>query len=112
MGAINILVLNYGIQMTKSCISELSEYVRPSSFLAYLSKEKTDLKKQRAMTQHLHYQYHPFFLFKYTLLSKMKCGGTIITCASVNPYIDRPDLLNYSSTKGAIVTFTRALSNQ
>jgi short-subunit dehydrogenase len=42
----------------------------------------------------------------------MKRGDTIITCASVNPYIGRPDLLDYTSTKGAIVAFTRALSNQ
>jgi NAD(P)-dependent dehydrogenase (short-subunit alcohol dehydrogenase family) len=42
----------------------------------------------------------------------MKSGDTIITCASVNPYVGRPDLLDYTSTKGAIVAFTRALSNQ
>jgi len=42
----------------------------------------------------------------------MSRGDTIITCASVNPYVGRPDLLDYTSTKGAIVAFTRALSNQ
>jgi NAD(P)-dependent dehydrogenase (short-subunit alcohol dehydrogenase family) len=42
----------------------------------------------------------------------MKRGSTIITCASVNPYVGRPDLLDYTSTKGAIVAFSRALSNQ
>lgn len=42
----------------------------------------------------------------------MKQGSTIINCASVNPYIGRGDLLDYTSTKGAIVAFTRALSNQ
>lgn len=42
----------------------------------------------------------------------MTRGDTIITCASVNPYVGRPDLLDYTSTKGAIVAFTRALSNQ
>jgi NAD(P)-dependent dehydrogenase (short-subunit alcohol dehydrogenase family) len=55
---------------------------------------------------------HPFFfLSKYTL-PHMKPGSTIITCASVNPYVGRDDLLDYTSTKGAIVAFTRALSNQ
>lgn len=55
---------------------------------------------------------HPFFfLSKYTL-PQMKSGDTIITCASVNHYIGRPDLLDYTSTKGAIVAFTRGLSNQ
>lgn len=42
----------------------------------------------------------------------MKRGSTIINCASVNAYIGRPDLLDYTSTKGAIVAFTRGLSNQ
>lgn len=42
----------------------------------------------------------------------MKPGDSIITNASINHFIGRPDLLDYSSTKGAIVAFTRALSNQ
>lgn len=42
----------------------------------------------------------------------MKSGDTVITCASVNPYIGRADLLDYTSSKGAIVAFTRGLSNQ
>lgn len=42
----------------------------------------------------------------------MKQGDTIINNASVNAYIGRPDLLDYTSTKGAIVAFTRGLSNQ
>lgn len=32
--------------------------------------------------------------------------------ASINAYIGRPDLLDYTSTKGAIISFTRGLSNQ
>ena len=42
----------------------------------------------------------------------MHKGSTIINNASVNAYIGRPDLLDYTSTKGAIVSFTRGLSNQ
>jgi NAD(P)-dependent dehydrogenase (short-subunit alcohol dehydrogenase family) len=42
----------------------------------------------------------------------MKPGSTIINNASINAYIGRPDLLDYTSTKGAIVSFTRGLSNQ
>ena len=50
---------------------------------------------------------------KYALphLRKTK-GATIINMTSVNHYIGRADLLDYTSTKGAIVAFTRALSNQ
>jgi NAD(P)-dependent dehydrogenase (short-subunit alcohol dehydrogenase family) len=42
----------------------------------------------------------------------MKKGSTIINNASINAYIGRPDLLDYTSTKGAIISFTRGLSNQ
>lgn len=42
----------------------------------------------------------------------MKRGDTIINNASINAYIGRPDLLDYTSTKGAIVSFTRGLANQ
>lgn len=52
-----------------------------------------------------------FYLAKYAL-PHMKKGDTIINDASVNAYIGRPDLLDYTSTKGAIVSFTRGLSNQ
>jgi NAD(P)-dependent dehydrogenase (short-subunit alcohol dehydrogenase family) len=39
-------------------------------------------------------------------------GSTIINNASINAYIGRPDLLDYTSTKGAIISFTRGLANQ
>lgn len=42
----------------------------------------------------------------------MKQGSVIINNASINAYIGRPDLLDYTSTKGAIISFTRGLSNQ
>jgi len=91
MGEVNILVLNHGTQMVKESIDELTEDQWVNTF-------DTNI--------------HPFFyLSKYTL-PHMKSGDTIITCASINHYIGRPDLLDYTSTKGAIVAFTRALSNQ
>ena len=42
----------------------------------------------------------------------MHSGSTIINNASINAYVGRPDLLDYTSTKGAIISFTRGLSNQ
>ena len=42
----------------------------------------------------------------------MTKGDTIINDASVNAYIGRPDLLDYTSSKGAIVSFTYGLNNQ
>jgi len=52
-----------------------------------------------------------YYLSKYAL-PHMNKGDTIINDASVNAYIGRPDLLDYTSSKGAIVAFTRGLSNQ
>lgn len=44
---------------------------------------------------------HPYFyLAKYTL-PHMKKGDTIINNASINAYIGRPDLLDYTSTKAS-----------
>ncbi|TQS32325.1 hypothetical protein Golomagni_07361 [Golovinomyces magnicellulatus] len=48
---------------------------------------------------------------KYALRHMLR-GSVIINNASINAYIGRPDLLDYTSTKGAIVSFTRGLSNQ
>lgn len=40
----------------------------------------------------------------------MKEGSTIINTASITAYEGNPSLIDYSSTKGAIVSFTRSLS--
>lgn len=42
----------------------------------------------------------------------MKEGAAIINTTSVTAYKGKPDLLDYSSTKGAIIAFTRSLSLQ
>jgi NAD(P)-dependent dehydrogenase (short-subunit alcohol dehydrogenase family) len=55
---------------------------------------------------------HPFFYLSKYALPHMKAGATIINNASINAYIGRPDLLDYTSTKGAIIAFTRGLHNQ
>jgi NAD(P)-dependent dehydrogenase (short-subunit alcohol dehydrogenase family) len=44
-------------------------------------------------------------------LPYMHAGASIVNIASVTAYEGNPQLVDYSSTKGAIVSFTRALSN-
>ncbi|KAF2635969.1 short-chain dehydrogenase [Massarina eburnea CBS 473.64] len=90
-GKVDVLVNNAAYQMMVPEIKDLSEDQWVDTF-------NTNI--------------HPFFyLSKYTL-PHMSAGSTIINNASINAYIGRPDLLDYTSTKGAIVSFTRALSNQ
>lgn len=55
---------------------------------------------------------HPTFYFAKAFIPHMKPGSSIINNASINAYIGRPDLLDYTSTKGSIVAFTNGLSNQ
>jgi len=43
-------------------------------------------------------------------LPHLKAGASIVNTASVTAYRGSPTLLDYSATKGAIVSFTRALS--
>lgn len=85
----------------------------PYPFSSQLSSlDKLTLSHRDQWEQTFNTNIHPYFyLAKYTL-PHLKAGSTIINCSSVNPYIGRPDLLDYTSTKGAIVAFTRALSNQ
>lgn len=42
----------------------------------------------------------------------MTQGGSIVFDASINPSVGHPELIDYTATKGAIVGFARALSNQ
>lgn len=52
----------------------------------------------------------PYFYIAKEALKHMKDGDCIINTTSVTAYRGSEHLLDYSSTKGAIVTFTRSLS--
>jgi NAD(P)-dependent dehydrogenase (short-subunit alcohol dehydrogenase family) len=52
----------------------------------------------------------PFFFITREALKHLKKGDTIINTASVTAYRGSEHLIDYSSTKGAIVSFTRSAS--
>ncbi|KAJ9633441.1 uncharacterized protein PV06_06763 [Exophiala oligosperma] len=91
LGEINILVNNAGYQMMQQDITDIPAEQWIKTF---------DIN------------IHPMFYLSKAAVPHMKRGDTVINCASINAYIGRPDLLDYTSTKGAIVAFTRGLANQ
>lgn len=52
------------------------------------------------------------FFMAQAALKHMREGGAIINCASITAYRGSKHLVDYASTKGAIVSFTRSLSSQ
>jgi NAD(P)-dependent dehydrogenase (short-subunit alcohol dehydrogenase family) len=50
------------------------------------------------------------FYLSRAALPRMREGGTIINTASIQAYSPSPELLPYAASKGAIVTFTKALA--
>ncbi len=52
----------------------------------------------------------PYFFIVNEALKHLQEGGTIVNTSSVTAYRGSEHLLDYSSTKGAIVTYTRSLS--
>lgn len=50
------------------------------------------------------------FYMTQAALPYMQEGGCIINTASITAYQGKPDLVDYASTKGAIVSFTRSLA--
>jgi NAD(P)-dependent dehydrogenase (short-subunit alcohol dehydrogenase family) len=89
LGKIDILVNNAAEQHPRESITQITERQLERTF-------RTNI-------------FAMFFLTK-AVMPHFKKGGVIINCASVTAYQGSPELLDYSATKGAIVAFTRSLS--
>jgi NAD(P)-dependent dehydrogenase (short-subunit alcohol dehydrogenase family) len=90
-GKIDILVNNAAEQHTQKCIEDISKEQLERTF-------KTNI-------------FGMFYLTK-AAMPYLKDGASIINTASVTAYEGHELLLDYSSTKGAVVTFTRSLALQ
>lgn len=91
LGSIDILVNNAGKQQEVSEIAELSSEQFDATF-------KTNV-------------YSLFWLCK-AALPHLPAGGSIINTSSIQAYQPSPILLDYATTKSAINTFSKALSQQ
>lgn len=72
-------------------------------------KDITDITEEQLRRT---FQTNIFGMFFLTQAARphLKAGASIINCTSVTMYKGAPELLDYSSTKGAITAFTRSLS--
>jgi NAD(P)-dependent dehydrogenase (short-subunit alcohol dehydrogenase family) len=92
LGALEILVNNAAEQHPRKSIAELDEKQIEKTF-------RTNV-------------FSMFFLTAAALPHLKKSKGAVINTTSVTAYRGSPSLLDYSATKGAIVTFTRSLAGQ
>lgn len=88
-GHLDILVNNAGTQTEQKSLEDISTEQLRETF-------ETNIFSQ-------------FWMTKYAL-KHLKKGASIINTTSVTAYRGSPSLIDYSSTKGAILTFTRSLS--
>ena len=88
-GQIDILVNNAAHQMSVNGIADVSTELLDRTF-------KTNI-------------YAMFWLSK-AAIPHMRPGGSIINTCSIQAYQPSPTLLPYSSTKGAIISFTKGLA--
>lgn len=88
-GSLDILVNNAAIQFPKETVEKITSAQFRKTF-------RTNI--------------YPYFYMVKAALVHLKQGGVIINTTSVTAYRGSEHLLDYSSTKGAIVSFTRSLS--
>lgn len=89
-GKLDILVNNAATQTEQKSLEDIS----------------TDQLKETFETN----IFSQFWMTKYAL-KHLKKGASIINTTSVTAYRGSPSLIDYSSTKGAILTFTRSLAH-
>jgi len=91
LGGLDILVNNAGRQIARKSILDITTADFDETY-------KTNV-------------YAMFWITK-AAVPHMKPGSTIINTASINSYDPSPDMIDYASTKGAIMIFTKGLAKQ
>jgi NAD(P)-dependent dehydrogenase (short-subunit alcohol dehydrogenase family) len=89
LGTIDILINNAGVQ--------------------YPQNSLLDITGEQLLTTFESNFFSCFYMTK-AALPHLSNGGAIINTASINAFEGNPELIDYSSTKGAIVSFTRSMA--
>ena len=115
----NCLLIPGDLSQEKHCIAAVSKTVKKydridilvnNAAKHYENKRLEELTSKELM-QTFQLNILSFFWVTKAALPYMKKGSCIINSASVTAYRGSGSLLDYSSTKGAIVSFTRSLSS-
>jgi NAD(P)-dependent dehydrogenase (short-subunit alcohol dehydrogenase family) len=77
----------------------------------HVVKDLTELSDEQLVRTFRTNVFGYFFMSKHAL-KHMKEGASIVNTTSVTAYKGNPMLVDYASTRGAIVAFTRSLSQQ
>jgi len=90
-GKLDILVSNAAYQNRKKDIADITEEEWHHTFQSNID---------------------PYFFLSQAALKHMKPGSSIIATSSETAIVGSENLLDYSSTKGAIIAFTKSLANK
>ena len=88
-GSLNILVNNCGVQYVQKNLEDISSEQLHQTFATNI---------------------YSFFYTTKAALKYMKDGDSIINTSSILAYMGDEQMIDYSSTKGAIISFTRSLA--
>jgi NAD(P)-dependent dehydrogenase (short-subunit alcohol dehydrogenase family) len=118
MKAVNVLLIAGDVGREKFCQSAVRRAARELGKINILVNNAAEQHPQESITKITERQLEKtfrtnifsFFFMTKAVMAHFKNGGNIINTTSVTAYQGSPELLDYSSTKGAIVAFTRSLS--
>lgn len=88
-GRLDVLVNNAAEQHPRRSLAEISEAQLERTFRT---------------------NFYAYFYLTKAALPHLRAGATIVNTTSVTAYSGHPELIDYASTKGAIVAFTRSLA--